>query len=177
MTNMITRVLVLLLAVGTAFTKAKAETVESLIEQGAVIERVTRLSGEFRGCIRNRQLDFADGTVFVCGTRQAHFSYRPSVYILRDERKLETHIVIDDQQYAGTIVWLGRRALRPSRRVAIAPIPMTLAGISAPGLRPLLPTPSIESLNDLGRNLAATAERPAGVAPVQDLRTEEISAE
>jgi hypothetical protein len=174
MTNTLARLLVLIVAGGIAFTEAKAETVESLVEHGAVIERVTRLSGEFRGCIRNRQLAFVDGTVFVCGERHAHFSYRSSVYILRDERRLETHVVIDDQQYAGVIVRLGRRALRPSRRVAIAPMPMTRVETSTPGIRPLPPMPPIESLNDLGRDLTATAERPAGVVPVQDVQTEEL---
>ena len=41
------------------------------------------MPGSFAGCVRQRRLLFADGSVFACARTQAQTAYDPRVYVLR----------------------------------------------------------------------------------------------
>jgi hypothetical protein len=105
--------LTLLLAAATG-GRAMAQSYSELAPQGYVLFKRTHVAGIFEGCERNRDIAFADGTIFSCHERNHHYAYQPPVVVLKSSTANSYAVLIDGRAYKGGIRQLeGKTLARP----------------------------------------------------------------
>jgi hypothetical protein len=84
-------------------TGVLAGDLESLARDGYGVLDSTTVLGEFKGCNAGLKLPLANGLIFVCA--EHHFSdvFEPELLILKNVRTGETKVLIDGDEFAGTI--------------------------------------------------------------------------
>jgi hypothetical protein len=102
-----------LAAVATA-QSARAQSYSELAPQGYILFKRTHVVGVFEGCERNRDISFADGTIFFCHESNHHTAYQPPVVILKNGSANSYAVLIDGRAYKGGIRQLeGKVLARP----------------------------------------------------------------
>lgn len=82
---------------------AFAGNLEDLAREGYGVVDETRVDGEFEGCEYDRRIPLANGLVFVCSEYNYSYSYSPEVLILRHVQSGAIKVLIDEEEYDGTI--------------------------------------------------------------------------
>lgn len=82
---------------------AFAGDLEDLAREGYGVVDETRVDGEFEGCEYDRRIPLANGLVFVCSEYNYSYSYSPEVLILRHVQSGAIKVLIDEEEYDGTI--------------------------------------------------------------------------
>jgi hypothetical protein len=84
-------------------TDALAGDLERLARDGYGVLDSTTLMGEFTGCNIGKRFPLANGLIFVCS--QHHFGdvFEPEVLILKNVRTGETKVLIEGDEFEGTI--------------------------------------------------------------------------
>lgn len=93
----------ILLLVFLAFSVAHASDWEELCKDGYAVIEETQVDGEFKGCDFGKAISLMNGLVFVCSEYSYSYSYMPGVYILKHIRTGDIKVVIDDEEYDGTL--------------------------------------------------------------------------
>ena len=76
---------------------------EELYKDGYAIVAETRVDGEFEGCDFFKEVQLMNGLVFVCSEYKYTYSYMPEVFILKHNQNGDLKIVIEDEEYDGTL--------------------------------------------------------------------------
>lgn len=82
---------------------AGASDLESLARDGYGVLESTTLLGEFKGCEMGRKLPLANRLVFVCSEHGYRDAFEPEVLILKSVRTGEIKVLIDGDEFQGTI--------------------------------------------------------------------------
>ncbi|SEI96167.1 hypothetical protein [Paraburkholderia diazotrophica] len=82
---------------------AEASTLDRLARRGFGVVEETQVNGEFQGCESGRRIPFMDGLIFVCSGYSYHYSYSPEALILKSVRTGEIRVLIDDEEFDGTV--------------------------------------------------------------------------
>lgn len=99
---------VLALIFGTVCSAAAAGlSFDDYLARGFTVVRVTTIAGPFAGCVKSKQLIFADGSRFTCARAQPNPSYTPRVYILRHDTDAPSVVLIGGHPTAGSLTRLG----------------------------------------------------------------------
>ncbi len=61
------------------------------------------MRGEFNGCDFNRRVPLTNGLILVCSGYAYHYAYSPKVLILKNVRSGELKILIDGEEFDGTL--------------------------------------------------------------------------
>jgi hypothetical protein len=80
-----------------------AGDLEDLARQGYAVIEETQVDGEFEGCEYGKQIQLMNGLIFVCETYNYSYSYMPDVLILKHLRAGDIRVIIDGQEYDGTL--------------------------------------------------------------------------
>ena len=96
-----TVLLVAMLAVTS--TAALANDLEDLARDGYAVVEDTDVDGEFEGCDYDKRISLANGLIFVCSEYSYSYSYSPEVLILEHIRSGDIKVLIDDEEYDGTL--------------------------------------------------------------------------
>jgi hypothetical protein len=76
---------------------------EDLARDGYAVVEETQVDGEFEGCEFGKQISLMNGLVFVCQTYSYSYGYMPEVLILQHIRSGDLKVLIDDEEYDGTL--------------------------------------------------------------------------
>jgi hypothetical protein len=82
---------------------AGATELESLARDGYGVLDSTTVLGEFKGCNVGSKLPLANGLLFVCSEHRFTNVFEPELLMLKNVRTGETKVLIDGDEYAGTI--------------------------------------------------------------------------
>jgi hypothetical protein len=82
---------------------AEASTLDRLARRGFGVIEQTQVNGEFQGCEYGRRISLMDGLIFVCSGYSYHYSYGPETLILKSVRTGEIRVLIDDEEFDGTV--------------------------------------------------------------------------
>jgi hypothetical protein len=63
----------------------------------------TNVDGEFEGCEYDKRIPLSNGLIFVCSEYSYSYSFRPEVLILEHVRTGDIKVLIDDEDYDGTL--------------------------------------------------------------------------
>ena len=85
--------------------EARASDLEDLARDGYAVVDETQVDGEFEGCDFDKHIHFTNGTVFVCSEYSYSYSYMPDVLILQHVTSGDIRVLIDDDEYDGTLNW------------------------------------------------------------------------
>jgi hypothetical protein len=96
------RLKVLLIALLVSST-VHASDLEDLARDGYGVVEETSVDGEFEGCEHDKRIPLTNGLVFVCSEYSYSYSYSPDVLILEHVRSGDTKVLIDDDEYDGTL--------------------------------------------------------------------------
>lgn len=100
----ITSVLIFVLVlVSNRTSTARASDLEDLAEDGFGVVEKTQVNGEFEGCDFDKRIPLVNGLVFVCTSYSYSYGYMPDVLILKSVRTGEIKILIDEEEYDGTL--------------------------------------------------------------------------
>jgi hypothetical protein len=83
--------------------QAAASDLEELAMDGYAVVEKTQASGEFNGCDFDKRVPLDDGLVFVCSSYNYSYSYRPEVLILKNIQSGNIKVLIDNDEYEGTL--------------------------------------------------------------------------
>lgn len=97
------RNLIFLLSIFFAAFAAHASDLEDLARDGYAVAEETSVDGEFEGCDFDKRIPLTNGLVFVCSTYSYSYSYMPDVLILEHIRSGDIKVIIDDDEYDGTL--------------------------------------------------------------------------
>lgn len=92
-----------ILTAGVAST-ALANDLEELAKDGYGAVLRTRVEDTFEGCEYDKRIPLSNGLIFVCRTYHYHYAYRPEVLIMKHVQNGDLKVVIDDDEYAGTLI-------------------------------------------------------------------------
>ncbi len=93
---------------------ARAQSYSELAPQGYALFKRSHVVGVFEGCQRNTDVNFSDGTIFVCRESNHHMAYEPPVVILKNSNTNSYAVLIDGRAYQGAIRQLeGKVLTRP----------------------------------------------------------------
>jgi hypothetical protein len=76
---------------------------EDLAREGYAVIEETQVDGEFEGCDFGKRIPLMNGLIFVCSEYSYSYSYMPDVLILKNIRTGNLKILIDDDEYDGTL--------------------------------------------------------------------------
>ncbi len=97
------RSLIFPLSLVCAASPAFAVDWEDLAKDGFGVLEMTSVQGEFNGCDFGRRIPLDNGLIFVCSEYNYNYSYAPDVFILKNVRDGRLKVVIDDDEYDGTV--------------------------------------------------------------------------
>lgn len=80
-----------------------ASSLEDLAEQGYAVIEQTKVSGTFNGCDFDKKVPLTNGLLFVCRGYGYSYSYYPDVLILKNIRNGYIKVLIDGEEYDGTL--------------------------------------------------------------------------
>ena len=80
-----------------------ATDLEDLCKQGYAVIEETQVDGDFEGCDFDKRIPLMNGLVFVCSTYNYSYAYMPDVLILKHVRNGDMKVIIDDEEYDGTL--------------------------------------------------------------------------
>ena len=149
----------LALAAACLAAPAHAATLDDLLAKGYTVAAATRLAGSFGGCVRQRQLRFADGSVFACAGTKAQTAYEPRIVILRLAGEPPSVVLAGSAVLAGQLLRLGVHGYPVPLRMNPDPLPER-HGLPAATLQPLGPIPSINAVT-ARQNVPLPLQQPA----------------
>jgi hypothetical protein len=76
---------------------------EDLAREGYAVVEETQVDGEFEGCEFDKRIPFMNGLIFVCSEYSYSYSYMPDVLILKHIRSGDLKVLVDDDEYDGTL--------------------------------------------------------------------------
>lgn len=76
---------------------------EDLARNGYAVVDETSVDGEFEGCEYDQGIPLNNGLIFVCSEYSYSYSYMPDVLILEHVRSGDIKVLIDDDEYDGTL--------------------------------------------------------------------------
>jgi len=82
---------------------AHASDLEDLARDGYAVIEETSVDGEFEGCEHGKQIPLTNNLIFVCSEYSYSYSYSPDVLILEHVRSGDVKVLIDDDEYDGTL--------------------------------------------------------------------------
>jgi hypothetical protein len=91
------------LLVVAATSVAHAEDLDDLARDGYGVIDETNVDGEFEGCDFDKRIPLTNGLIFVCSEYSYSYSYHPEVLILEHVRSGDIKVLIDDEEYDGTL--------------------------------------------------------------------------
>ncbi len=142
---MLRAVILILLASFAAPRTAQAAVLDEFFARGYSIVASTTLPGSFTGCIRQRKLVFADGSIFSCARNTAQTAYEPRVYILRLGSDPPSVILVGSHPLPGELLRLQLHDYPVPLRMNADPLAARPAA-PAYALQPIGPIPSIDTL-------------------------------
>lgn len=80
-----------------------ASDLEDLARDGYGVVEETSVDGDFEGCDFDKHIPLSNGLVFVCSEYSYTYSYSPEVLILEHVRSGDIKVLIDDEEYEGTL--------------------------------------------------------------------------
>lgn len=80
-----------------------ASDLEDLARQGYAVVLETEVDGEFEGCEHGRRIRFTNGLIFECNEYSYNYAYNPDVLILQHVRSGDIRVIIDHDEYEGTL--------------------------------------------------------------------------
>lgn len=86
-----------------AVAPALSSELEHAAKAGYGVLYETTVPGAFEGCDFNRRVVFDNGLFLVCSSYSYHYAYRPDVLILKSVRTGAIKILIDDEEFEGTV--------------------------------------------------------------------------
>ena len=95
--------LILLWSLLIAPLATRAGDLEDLAKRGYAVVEETNVDGEFNGCDYDRRITLDNRLIFVCSEYSYSYSYRPDVLILEHIRTHDIKVLIDDDEYDGTL--------------------------------------------------------------------------
>ena len=87
----------------TGLMEAGASDLEDLARDGYAVFDETQVDGEFEGCDFDKRIPLTNGLVFVCSTYSYSYSFMPEVLILQHVRSGDIKVLIDEDEYDGTL--------------------------------------------------------------------------
>lgn len=101
---MVRATLLLAFVIGSiASLDALASDLEDLAREGYAVWEETSVDGDFEGCEFDRRIPLMNGLIFVCQGYSYHYAYSPDVLILRNVRSGDLKVIIDDEEFDGTL--------------------------------------------------------------------------
>lgn len=97
------RCFVALVVISALSTGALASDLERLARDGYGVLDSTTVLGEFKGCNIGTKLPLANGLTFVCAGHHYDHVFEPELLILKSVRTGETKVLIDGDEFEGTI--------------------------------------------------------------------------
>lgn len=97
------RLVVLVAMLALVPAAAHGEDLEELARDGYAVVEETNVDGEFEGCDYDKRIPLTNGLIFVCSEYSYSYSYRPEVLILEHVRSGDIKVLIDDEEYDGTL--------------------------------------------------------------------------
>lgn len=82
---------------------AMAGGLEDLAREGYAVVLETEVDGEFEGCDFDKRIPLQNGMVFVCSEYNYTYSYTPEVLILKHVSSGDIKVLIDDEEFEGTV--------------------------------------------------------------------------
>lgn len=76
---------------------------EDLARDGYGVIEETQVNGEFEGCDFDKRVPFLNGLIFVCSEYSYSYSYMPEVLILKNVNSGNLKVIIDDDEYDGSL--------------------------------------------------------------------------
>ncbi len=76
---------------------------EDLAREGYAVVEETQVDGEFEGCDFDKRIPLLNSLIFVCSEYRYSYSYMPDVLILKNIRSGDLKVLIDDDEYDGTL--------------------------------------------------------------------------
>jgi hypothetical protein len=80
-----------------------ASDLEDLAEDGYAVIEKTQVDGEFEGCDFEKRVPLTNGLIFVCSEYSYSYAFMPDVLILKNVRGGDIKVIIDDEEYDGTL--------------------------------------------------------------------------
>ena len=80
-----------------------ASDLEDLARDGYAVVEETSVDGEFEGCAFDKRIPLSNGLLFVCSEYSYSYSYMPEVLVLKNVRSGDLKVIIDDDEYDGTL--------------------------------------------------------------------------
>ena len=97
------RFLVALILCFVLSARAGASDLERLARDGYGVLDSTTVLGEFKGCNIGTKLALANGLMFVCAGHHFDDVFEPELLILKNVRTSDTKVLIDGEEFEGTI--------------------------------------------------------------------------
>jgi hypothetical protein len=82
---------------------ATASDLEDLAKDGYAVIIETEVEGEFEGCDFDKRIPFQNGMIFVCSEYNYTYAYNPDVLILKHVSSGDIKVIIDDEEFDGTV--------------------------------------------------------------------------
>lgn len=82
---------------------AAASELEDRAREGYAVAEQTQVDGDFEGCDFDKHIPLTNGLVFVCSGYSYSYSYMPDVLILKNISSGDIKVLIDDEEYDGTL--------------------------------------------------------------------------
>lgn len=82
---------------------AVASDLEDLAREGYGVIEQTSVDGDFNGCEWGRRIPLRGQLIFECATYSYSYGYSPEVLILKSVRSGNIKVLIDGNEYSGTI--------------------------------------------------------------------------
>ena len=92
-----------LLLCGGAISVVRANDLEDLAKDGYGVIEETQVDGDFEGCDFDKHIPLMNGLVFVCSSYGYSYGYMADVLILKSVRTGGIKVLIDDDEYDGTL--------------------------------------------------------------------------
>lgn len=127
------------------FQPGRAAVLDDFLAQGYAIVAATTLPGSFTGCVKQRRLVFADGSVFACARTAAQTAFGPRVYILRTAGDPPSVVLVGAFVQAGELLRLKLHDYPVPLRMNADPLPLHHA-TPATAVQPLGAVPSINTV-------------------------------
>ena len=102
MGNRLTRTILTVLLLSAA-SFARGSDLEDLARDGYGVVEETTVDGEFEGCDFDKRIPLTNGLSFVCSGYSYSYSYMPEVLILKHVTSGDIKVLIDDEEYDGTL--------------------------------------------------------------------------
>lgn len=80
-----------------------AANLEELSKDGYAVAEKTSILGEFNGCEFDKIYKLANGLIFKCAEFNYYYSYNPEVYILEHIKNGDYKVVINNNEYYGSL--------------------------------------------------------------------------